>query len=795
MIRSNDAGHVSVHAHQIGGSRGSVEFFPSQGYRPIYTPPPLFTHQRNISVVMSFPHFTMSTNISKKRRLEGTLPLETEPREDKRVKYTPNSDLTICQKPSRSLVPPERPGSIQYSLAFAPDEVFEPPLSSEPYKYTPLHDGEFRLLRLHPGQLDDPIHCSLFIDNLDAPSSYEALSYCWGNRHQTRDILLSDEDRIGTFTVPRSAAALVDLCAFLKQIRMRDRPVVLWVDWFCIDQSNHKEKSSQVSKLGQIYATATRALLWLGEGSAATNWALSNMKQALKPGFFKQRFNNADGFTNICASTFISAMGDFWSSSWWTRAWTFQEACLAQRTTFICGSKQVDSKDVSTLQECISQHERSSGAAPQHPCQSDIRSHSHAAVLFKFAATAIKRSADGEAIGRAKPLMELLLGTSHLQTSDARDRVYALLGLAKISQDGIRLLQPDYTKGVLEVYQETIYYCILESLSLDIVLHSWAPINRPKSEKAATNAWSLDSVPSWVGLAEDLPFGNPGRKTACKCSSERRINGDDIVGWPRLYNASRGITADVQFGPVMNRTHRYDANGGDGALAKSTVPKPSGDSRAAIPSLGTLRDRILITDGVEIGTITDLSTRMADGVISRDCLEMCGMSFLDGCEARQNTPSKVWDRLWRTLVANRDANGDPAPSRFGPVFFSLFRRILKMRSLDTVEILDEDPEDNTAEFLKRVRDVTWNRRVFRSVANNYGENVLGMAPRSAQIADRIVILFGCSVPVIIRPKITAGESYVKIVGPAYVDGKMEGEALDLLDKTTMSGLTQCFQIV
>ena len=43
--------------------------------------------------------------------------------------------------------------------------------------------------------------------------------------------------------------------------------------------------------------------------------------------------------------------------------------------------------------------------------------------------------------------------------------------------------------------------------------------------------------------------------------------------------------------------------------------------------------------------------------------------------------------------------------------------------------------------------------------------------------DLIAIIFGCSTPIIIRPK---GE-YFQVIGEAYVHGFMNGEAMQLLD--------------
>lgn len=52
---------------------------------------------------------------------------------------------------------------------------------------------------------------------------------------------------------------------------------------------------------------------------------------------------------------------------------------------------------------------------------------------------------------------------------------------------------------------------------------------------------------------------------------------------------------------------------------------------------------------------------------------------------------------------------------------------------------------------------------------------LGMAPPGALKGDLICILFGCSVPVVLR-KMERSEEYV-LIGECFLDGCMNGEAI------------------
>lgn len=69
-------------------------------------------------------------------------------------------------------------------------------------RYSPLElPDQIRLLRIHPGEPDDPIETSFVTASLNAPSDYDALSYIWGSP--------TDQCRISVdgdcASVPRSA--------------------------------------------------------------------------------------------------------------------------------------------------------------------------------------------------------------------------------------------------------------------------------------------------------------------------------------------------------------------------------------------------------------------------------------------------------------------------------------------------------------------------------------------------------------------------------------------------------------
>jgi hypothetical protein len=87
-----------------------------------------------------------------------------------------------------------------------------------------------------------------------------------------------------------------------------------------------------------------------------------------------------------------------------------------------------------------------------------------------------------------------------------------------------------------------------------------------------------------------------------------------------------------------------------------------------------------------------------------------------------------------------------------------------------------------------MEEVVWNRRIYNAkpYVSLEGEvqELFGLAPQHARVDDKICLLYGCSVLVGLRgcgfrnPIFENGERYYEIVGEAYVDGFMDGQAFE-----------------
>ena len=144
----------------------------------------------------------------------------------------------------------------------------------EPYHTRPLRPGSrcIRLLDVQAlsnfGDDSQPLEADLRIVDLDERPRYNGLSYVWGQKSSQPKII-----RCGTTDIELS-----DNCYLaLRHLRRRFETLTIWVDAICINQEDEEEKSDQIRLMRDIYSAAENVYIWLGEGSIATDRAMSRL--------------------------------------------------------------------------------------------------------------------------------------------------------------------------------------------------------------------------------------------------------------------------------------------------------------------------------------------------------------------------------------------------------------------------------------------------------------------------------------------------------------------------------------
>ena len=181
--------------------------------------------------------------------------------------------------------------------------------------------------------------------------------------------------------------------------------------------------------------------------------------------------------------------------------------------------------------------------------------------------------------------------------------------------------------------------------------------------------------------------------------------------------------------------------------------------------------------GIEMDEVTEVTSRITGGILTKECLKMGGWNGIDS-----PTQNEMPDELWRTLVADRGPGGGNPPTWYQRACSDCFTRGDYSGDVNMGRLIkDPDSPSLVVEFLKRVQGIVWNRLLLRSKT----KKLFGLGPQGTEIGDLICILYGCSVPVILRPHKPIQDSdeisHYEVVGESYIYGMMDGEAFAKVD--------------
>ena len=177
-------------------------------------------------------------------------------------------------------------------------------------------------------------------------------------------------------------------------------------------------------------------------------------------------------------------------------------------------------------------------------------------------------------------------------------------------------------------------------------------------------------------------------------------------------------------------------------------------------------------DGFVLDIVNEDFERCVVGNIPSEWLRVLGLT------SSSNVPlSHPPDRLWRTLVANRGPGGGNPPLWYRRACKVALSESLSGRDFNVSDVIQVCVESTIRSYLRRMQSVVWNRRLVKTRK----EGLIGLVPKESAINDIICILYGCSVPVVLRSKGGAEslKRHYTVIGECYIDGMMDGEALDI----------------
>ncbi|KAH8628999.1 hypothetical protein IG631_16256 [Alternaria alternata] len=304
----------------------------------------------------------------------------------------------------------------------------------EVFKHQPLQtpSTELRYLyllpRTHNIDIDGQtvVRCELLSDADEQGPSYAGLSYAWGDAQICRPMLVGDKVFYAT----------ENLAVALEHLQEEEKTITFWVDAICIDQSDSNEKSVQVQRMGNVFASAVVVIAWVGPAADNSDLALQELERYSED-IDDSSYKSLTDVRQRFATLPFASIEAFLARPWFKRVWVGQEVALNERVIFVCGQRDIYRRK---LLDSFREYWRSSIT---------FRGSNPSADFYRF--EYVEPLPFYDFLEREESSLYISFG-SRLESSDPRDFIYSSFGrINDIEKHGLRV---DYTKSVEEVYTE-----------------------------------------------------------------------------------------------------------------------------------------------------------------------------------------------------------------------------------------------------------------------------------------------------------------------------------------------------
>ncbi|KAK8044409.1 HET-domain-containing protein [Apiospora rasikravindrae] len=718
---------------------------------------------------------------------------------------------TLNPKEAVSVISGYLKGGITKRVTFDPATV-GPVDEKNRFKYDGLPGGSgslhIRLLELLPASQDDAeVRCRLTKHrHVDCQGEYETLSYVWGDTSDPVPIHFDGK----SLPISRNLyQALVDL-------RHQEKSRTLWVDAVCINQMDDKERSQQVSAMGQIYRGAKRVVIYLGAAyphSTKTAYDLIekcaaeatkidfSLTEAITLSTLSQGSQIQHGFSKEEVMKFdTGSLLHLGGATWWARAWTAQEVLLAPDAVVVTGSHSMEWNRFCTGVD-FGLHAGIIDAAICGMMIADvIRPYLSMHALRVELAKPVE-AAERAGTTSAQRLLALLIHCRFRGATDPRDKVYAFLGLKDIDHSipSTLLIKPNYSASCDDVYRNAAKQIVLHSCSLDIL---GACMPALPDASADLPSW----VPDWNNtgpaprpLIYDT-FGGP----RLSCASVSKIRTATFADADRkLVLSGHRITFIAALSPILQRpTLRDQQPNWVGRLGQSfllrllrvifVIPLTCWGLwlvyQGLLPiveHLGVLADWEAFALGMS--PTNPVAPSKPAGAARRNSATV-NAGGVEGKRERYgdgNTDDPLYV-YWQTLCAGADAPGGPEETRelfdawrakLAPMFRLHARGVDRWLPSYVLYTYFQSTWTEVSVFT-RYLEMAYERRLGRG-ANGY----MVLVPGHTEVGDQIVLVKEGKVPLVLRSckrgddgGVGGQEADYTVVGEAYVEGTMDGEA-------------------
>jgi hypothetical protein len=614
--------------------------------------------------------------------------------------------------------------------------------TSKQYPYTKIEPQyDFRLLHLLPARSrHDRIRCRLMCSSRRTVP-FEALSYTWGDPSETLSI------EIDSHPVPVRR----NLGIALRHLRTLETERILWVDALCINQTDSNEKGWQVPRMHEIYSDADRVIVWLGEATELSDFAINliqnaaavhrnedgvELNEAFKPGNVIEKSEEVRA-TRLSVEDARRSIAMLFQRAWWSRVWVIQEVAFSRSCTVLCGSSQLDWQDFVDSFDLVTPVLRKTNTYGTSMSLMSMPFIVRQIEEFQCIAQQRGSSSSNAPPAYEKRLLQLLIAFRDLEATDPRDHVYAGLSmLYPFGSMGIfpvlnlehepglpGLWKANYDKSAAQIFASTGFFIYLMMGDLKFL----NLVDTLSDEKDDPSVFTEISKPTTADFAHlHMIHDSEGRTSfRLRTSSEQRTDSDDasFLKWADGYK-SVVIPRLPSWAPNWAQRRLRFPVPGDYEMpeTESMVPyRASGSLKPVATFVGINQDNLyeLRTKGQHLGIISvvgsdfygrDLTIMAEEAACITGSMDELLFPLRQSCH----------EALLRTLSGDRNADGTLLQDVGGDKFLSSARRFVRGRKFIIVS------------------------------------GLIGLGPRASRVGDDVYIIPGCHVPIVLRKKVLYG---------------------------------------
>ncbi|KAK5695547.1 hypothetical protein LTR97_009057 [Elasticomyces elasticus] len=500
----------------------------------------------------------------------------------------------------------------------------------------------------------------------------------------------------------------------LQRMRRSDKPRTVWIDVICIDQQNLVDRNYLVQLMCEIYSSTSTGFIWLGKDDHNTEATFD----AIRALYHEARTETQD---------FETFKETVWPG-WWN--------VYGAPTSVVFDAKHMarlfDNAWFSRLW-CVQE----AALAPNSICHCGSQNlpllHLLRAAIWLYSKTkSLPGPLDGHrGLARAVHIASYADATFKVPFQAGGNLLWMMNTLRQYSAS----LDKDHVYGLVGMYQRFSPQDYEMSTSLV-----------PRYDRSARDIYcdATKLAMAELNTLDALLY-------VCHHSDEE-VENNWLPTWVPQWQRKQDLNVD-----------HFPLNHNGFRVSGDTKPNISPKSEEPL--------EVLTANGFVLDHVRDTSP-----AFTLETLRFV-QSFLDLCESIEAAINQIEPRptdLEHTLIASLDRMRVPTCAEQSVSGYRALKRYLLRRGQFPTPGLAEDDTDASDghAYLEALNRWLRNRCFFTTTTGS-----IGIGPKVMRDHDLVVILYGSSVPVVLREKKARADTYL-VVGSAYVNGVMYGEAME-----------------